>query len=183
MVDLATATVLVVWVFGIVAGFASYGLLFLRLIGWSWGEVSSLSDVTRYFLRADCGTFQITYHAQGTWWGTPWTYIKTTFVESWESLHRNPCTVAVEEEGVSLLLSWFLSSMQCCPCLACRLIRHFWLTAIDSFVFNGSLDAFCRIGYTEIAEATIQANHVDFDGATACADWFNGTQHIGLWAF
>ena len=114
VVDLANATVVV----GMGIGYCRWvcivrAVIFEGQSGWSWGEVSTLSDVTRYFLRADYGTFQITHHAQeGTWWGTPWMYIKTTFVESWGVLHIGIVTVAVEEEGGStfvvlgLILSW-----------------------------------------------------------------------------
>ncbi len=103
-----------VWASGIVVGFGSYGMLFVEAQSdWSWGEVSSFTDATRYFLRSDYGTFQITHHTQaGTWWGTPWMYIKTLMTESWGMFALGFLALPkLKRTETLLLISWFLSSI------------------------------------------------------------------------
>ena len=102
------------WLIGILCGFASYGLLLSPSISsWSWGDVSTVSDLIPYFLRVDYGTFQITHHKEvGTWWGTPLVYVQTLIVESWGCFLIGLVglkSMAWKER--LLLLSWLLSSI------------------------------------------------------------------------
>lgn len=103
-----------IWSLGILAGFCSYGVLFLESQSeWSWGVVSNITEVLRYFLRADYGTFQITHHAKvGTWWGTPLVYIKTLVIESWGVFAVGAIALSkLRRKEVALFLSWILASI------------------------------------------------------------------------
>lgn len=103
-----------VWSLGIVAGFSSYGILLLESSSnWSWGNVGDFTDLVRYFLRADYGTFQITHHAEtGTWWGTPLTYIQTLIFESYGIFALGFVTLAsIQRKELFLFVSWLLSSV------------------------------------------------------------------------
>ena len=102
------------WSLGIAAGFSSYGLLFLEgSSNWSWGHVGDFSDVVRYFLRSDYGTFQITHHAEsGTWWGTPLVYLKTLVMESWGVFALGIVALYnMQRKERLLFVSWLLSSV------------------------------------------------------------------------
>lgn len=103
-----------IYLIGIACGFASYGVLFLSSqTSWAWGEVSTVSDLIRYFLRTDYGTFQITHHEElGTWWGTPLVYIQTLMVESWGVFLMGFVGLKnmVHKEKL-LLLAWLLASV------------------------------------------------------------------------
>ncbi len=103
------------WLIISLMGFVLYGFLWRQ--GYPiWGQVESLLDAVRYFLRDDYGTFQITHHSEnGTWWGTPLHYLKDWFLDSFGLM---PILMLIgiwkinQNRWMSYyLLSWLLASI------------------------------------------------------------------------